>query len=98
MANMAARSKALDEQAAAEDALDVEEMQQAAFNEEDDDDDLDMDEDEEETDGEPFRLPTREENEAESKAGGPDVHVVQRRMRECVRVLGRFKKLAEKSR
>ncbi|KAJ3889923.1 NOL1/NOP2/sun family RNA met [Lentinula edodes] len=98
MANMAARSKALDEQAAAEDALDVEEMQQAAFNEEDDDDDLDMDEDEEETDGEPFRLPTREENEAESKAGGPDVHVVQSRMRECVRVLGRFKKLAEKSR
>ncbi|KAJ3822932.1 NOL1/NOP2/sun family RNA met [Lentinula raphanica] len=97
MANMAARSKALDEAAAAEAALDVEEMQQAAFNEEEDDD-LDMDEDEEEIDGEPFRLPTQEEKEAEAKAGGPDVHVVQRRMRDCVRVLGKFKKLAEKGR
>ncbi|KIK59768.1 hypothetical protein GYMLUDRAFT_169299 [Collybiopsis luxurians FD-317 M1] len=57
-----------------------------------------MDEDEEETDGEPFRLPTAEEKEAESNAGGPDVHVVQRRMRQCVRVLGRFAKLAEKGR
>ncbi|KAJ3798718.1 NOL1/NOP2/sun family RNA met [Lentinula aff. detonsa] len=97
MANMAARSKALDEKAAAEAALDAEEMQQAAFNEEEDDD-FDMDEDEEETDGEPFRLPTAEEKDAESKAGGPDVHVVQRRMRECVRVLGKFRKLAEKGR
>ncbi|KAJ3742200.1 NOL1/NOP2/sun family RNA met [Lentinula detonsa] len=97
MANMAARSKVLDEKAAAEAALDAEEMQQAAFNEEEDDD-FDMDEDEEETDGEPFRLPTAEEKDTESKAGGPDVHVVQRRMRECVRVLGKFRRLAEKGR
>ncbi|KAJ4488108.1 NOL1/NOP2/sun family RNA met [Lentinula aciculospora] len=97
MANMAARSKALDKKAAAEAALDVEEMQQAALAEEEDDD-LDMDEDEEETDGQPFRLPTAEEKDAENNAGGPDVHIVQRRMRECVRVLGKFKRLAEKGR
>ncbi|KAF5391478.1 hypothetical protein D9757_002010 [Collybiopsis confluens] len=98
MANMAARSKALDEKATAEAELDMEEMQQAALNEVDDDDDFDVDDNEEETDREPFRLPTATEKEAENNAGGPDVHVVQRRMRECVRVLGRFKKLAENGR
>ncbi|KAE9399301.1 NOL1/NOP2/sun family putative RNA met [Gymnopus androsaceus JB14] len=98
MANMAARSKALDEKAAAEAALDMEEMQQAAIvDDEVDEADFDMDEDDDETE-EPFRLPTAEEKEAESNAGGPDVHAVQRRMRECVRVLERFKKLAEKGR
>ncbi|KAF9069909.1 NOL1/NOP2/sun family-domain-containing protein [Rhodocollybia butyracea] len=96
MANIAARSKALDEKAQAEAALDVEEMQQAAYNEEDDEEDFDMDIEDEEADGEPFCLPTAEEKEAESSAGGPDVHVVQRRMRECVRVLGKFKKTSGK--
>ncbi|KAK0197210.1 NOL1/NOP2/sun family RNA met [Armillaria mellea] len=97
MANMEARSRALDAKAAAEAELDAEELQQAAFDE--GDDDFDMDDDVDEVDEEDkFRLPTAAEREEEKKSGGPDVHLVQRRMRECVRVLGRFKKLAEPGR
>ncbi|KII89210.1 hypothetical protein PLICRDRAFT_110140 [Plicaturopsis crispa FD-325 SS-3] len=48
--------------------------------------------------GDIFVLPTTEEREAEKKAGGPDVNVVQRRMRECVRILGNFRRLAAKGR
>lgn len=92
MANMEARSRALDARAAREAELDMEEMQQAAQVDGEDDLDVDMDGDEE-GDGEEFHLPTAEEREEEKKAGGPDVHLVQRRMRECVRVLGNFKKL-----
>ncbi|KAK7055005.1 rRNA (cytosine-C5-)-methyltransferase nop2 [Paramarasmius palmivorus] len=101
MANMEAKSKALEAKSAAEAALDIAEMQAAAM---EDADEFDMDEDEDEEDedgaddGEKFHLPTAEEREAEKNAGGPDVHVVQRRMRECTRVLQRFKKLAEKGR
>ncbi|KAL0947017.1 hypothetical protein HGRIS_013161 [Hohenbuehelia grisea] len=101
MANMEARSRALDAAAAAEAELDAEELQRAAeAGEDDDDDDLDMDVDgdADEVDAEPFHLPTAEEREAEEKAGVPDVLVVQRRMRECVKVLGKFKKRAEKGR
>ncbi|KAJ6630691.1 NOL1/NOP2/sun family-domain-containing protein [Mycena sp. CBHHK59/15] len=99
MANMEARSRALDAQAAADAELDVEEFQDAAASDgEDEDVEMDGVEDADgEMDGEPFRLPTAEEREAE-QAGVADVHVVQRRMRECVRVLGKFKRLAEKGR
>ena len=97
MANMEARSKALDAQAAREAQLDMEELQRAAQAGDDDDladDDEDEDEemDDEGREAEAFHLPTAEEREEEKKAGGPDVHTVQRRMRECVRVLGNFKK------
>jgi ribosomal RNA methyltransferase Nop2 len=104
MANMEARSRKLDEQAQADAALDAEEMQDAALgNDEDDDDNTDMDGDEDEevndndnVETEPFRLLTLQEREEEKKRGGPDVHLVQRRMRECVRVLSKFRKLAGK--
>ncbi|KAL1745640.1 NOL1/NOP2/sun family RNA met [Schizophyllum fasciatum] len=103
MANMEARSRALDARAAAEADLDAEELRNAGMLVDGDDEDVDMegdedDEDEDEEGQEKFSLPTAEEREEEKKQGGPDVHVVQRRMRECVRVLGRFNKLAEKGR
>ncbi|TFK54980.1 NOL1/NOP2/sun family putative RNA met [Heliocybe sulcata] len=95
MANMEARSRALDARAAREAELDMEEMQQAAEGEgEEDDLDVDMEGDEE-VGGEEFVLPTAEEREEEKKVGGPDVHLVQRRMRQCVRVLGNFKRLGK---
>ncbi|KAM5533269.1 hypothetical protein V8D89_013046 [Ganoderma adspersum] len=102
MKNIEARSRALDAKAAREAELDIEEMQQAALaGEESGDDfaDADMDEEGEGEEGsEEFVLPTAEEREGEKKKGGPDVHTVQRRMRECVRVLGSFKRLAAKGR
>jgi len=103
MANMEARSRALDAKAAAEAELDMEELQDAALDGEDDElgDGVDMDgaEDEHgEMNGELFELPTAPEREAEKTAGGPDVHLVQRRMRECVKVLGDFSKLGSKGR
>ena len=105
MKNMEARSRALDARAAREAELDAEEMRLAelAGEQSDDDladaDDVDMDEEGEGgEDSEDFVLPTAEEREEEKKRGGPDVHTVQRRMRECVRVLGNFKKLAAKGR
>jgi ribosomal RNA methyltransferase Nop2 len=99
MANMEARSRALDAKAALEADLDAEEMQFAAVGDQDDDDEEDVDmQGEIDDDGEVFQLPTAEEREEEKKAGGPEVHVVQRRMRECVRVLGNFKNMAAKGR
>ncbi|KAI1794497.1 NOL1/NOP2/sun family RNA met [Ganoderma leucocontextum] len=102
MKNIEARSRALDAKAARDAELDMEEMQQAALaGEESGDDfaDADMDEEGEGEEGsEEFVLPTAEEREEEKKRGGPDVHTVQRRMRECVRVLGNFKRLAAKGR
>lgn len=96
MANMEARSRALDAQAVLEADLDAEEMQfQAEEDEEDDDVDMEGEIDE---DGDAFQLPTSEERAEEKKNGGPDVHVVQRRMRECVRIMGNFKRLAAKGR
>ncbi|TBU35832.1 NOL1/NOP2/sun family RNA met [Dichomitus squalens] len=102
MKNIEARSRALDARAAREAELDLEELQRAELaGEEDGDDFADADMDEEGEggeDSEAFVLPTAEEREEEKKRGGPDVHTVQRRMRECVRVLGNFKKLAAKGR
>lgn len=95
MANMEARSRALDAQAGLEADLDAEEMQFAAQGEEEDDIDIEEGTDQ---DDEAFQLPNAEERAEEKKVGGPDVHVVQRRMRECVRILGNFKKLAAKER
>ncbi|KAJ8078664.1 rRNA (cytosine-C5-)-methyltransferase nop2 [Marasmius tenuissimus] len=99
MANMEAKSKALEARAAKETALDLAEVQAAA--EMEDDEDFDMDEDDDgdmEAEGEVFHLPTAEERETEKNAGGPDVHIVQRRMRECTRVLQKFTKRAEPGR
>jgi ribosomal RNA methyltransferase Nop2 len=100
MANMEARSKALDAHAAAEAELDAEELRGGAQeNEEDEDVDMDREADEEgNMDAEPFHLPTTAEREEEKARGGPDLQVVQRRMRECVRVLEKFSKRAEKGR
>lgn len=96
MANMEARSRALDAKADAEAELDVEEMMEAA-EDGDDEDAIDLDGEGGE-DGEIFRLPTAEQRDAEEKSGGPDVQGVQRRIQEITRVLGRFKKLGEKGR
>ncbi|KAJ7905391.1 NOL1/NOP2/sun family RNA met [Mycena olivaceomarginata] len=97
IANMAARSRALDEKAAADAELDIAEQQAAAASD-DEDEDIDMEEDVNgDIEGAPFRLPTAAERE-EEKITVPDVHTVQRRMRECVRILGKFKRLAEKGR
>ncbi|KAF9567543.1 NOL1/NOP2/sun family RNA met [Agrocybe pediades] len=100
MANMAARSRKLEAQAEEDAELDIKEAQAAAADEEDDD--IDMDDDDEDMEGdidaEPFHLPTAAEREEEKAAGGPDVHLVQRRMREVARVLAKFGKRAEKGR
>ncbi|THH19393.1 hypothetical protein EW146_g1758 [Bondarzewia mesenterica] len=102
LANMEARSRALDARAAREAELDVEELQRAAEMVEGDDefdgvDDMDDEEEDEAggVSGEGFVLPSVEEREEEKKTGGTEVHVLQRRMRECVKVLGRWKKLGE---
>jgi ribosomal RNA methyltransferase Nop2 len=97
MANMEARSRALDARATREAELDLEEMQRQAA---DDDDDVQMADVQAgmDEDGQPFDLPTAEEREQEEKAGSTDVLIVQKRMRECIRVLGNFKKLAAKGR
>ncbi|KAF8503508.1 NOL1/NOP2/sun family RNA met [Russula emetica] len=93
--NFAARSRALDARAAREAQLDAEELQNAAQVEADEFDGVeDMDDDEDEVDApgaEDFILPTTEERAEEKRSGGPDVHVVQKRMRECVRILKRWK-------
>ncbi|KAG0705915.1 NOL1/NOP2/sun family RNA met [Suillus ampliporus] len=91
--NIESRSRALDEKAAREAELDIEEMQNATF--EGSDEDIDVEGEGE--DAEAFHLPTAEER-AEEKNHVADVHVVQRRMRECVRILGNFRKLAAKGR
>lgn len=101
MANMEARSKALDARAAAEAELDAEELRGAQEDAEEDEEDVDMDREADEegnVDVEPFHLPTTAEREEEKARGGPDLQVVQRRMRECVRVLEKFSKRAEKGR
>ena len=97
--NMEARSRALDAKAQVEAEEDLQELQRFATQE--DEDDLIADEVADENgdiDVQPFHLPTVPEREAEKQSGGADVHVVQRRIRECVRVLGKFSKLAEENR
>ena len=95
IANMEARSRAMDAEAAREAELDAQELQDAVAAGEMDGDGLDeMDGDDEEGGpSEPVKILTPEEREAEKKAGGPDVFTVQRRIRHCVRVLENFKKL-----
>ena len=93
--NFAARSRALDARTAREAQLDAEELQMAAQVDADEFDGVeDMDDDEEEIDApgaEGSILPTAEERAEEKRSGGPEVHVVQKRMRECVRILKRWK-------
>jgi ribosomal RNA methyltransferase Nop2 len=100
--NIAERSRKLEALAAEEAALEEEELRESAFaaaGEDDEDVDMSGEEDENgDVDVGPFRLPTAEEREAEKAKGGPDVHAVQRRMRQCARVLSRFKKRAEQGR
>lgn len=102
MKNMEARSKALDTLADAEALMDLEDAQ-AVFDDDDDDDDLAddadaMEEDEDETGAEPFHLPTFEERAEEKATGGPDIQLVQTRIRRVVRILGNFKKRREEGR
>lgn len=102
LSNMEARSRALDVRAAKEAQLDAEELQLAEQIGAEDDDELDENDEDgaSEAGGEEdgaFVLPTAAEREEEKRLGGPDVHVVQRRMRECVRILGKWKKLGEKT-
>lgn len=93
--NFAARSRALDARTAREAQLDAEELQMAVQADADEFDGVeDMDDDEEEVDApgaEDAILPTAEERAEEKKSGGPEVHVVQKRMRDCVRILKRWK-------
>ncbi|KAF8517132.1 NOL1/NOP2/sun family-domain-containing protein [Gautieria morchelliformis] len=77
--NIESRSRALDKQAAVDAALDEEEMQKNAASM--DGEDIEI-----------FELPTAEQREEEKGRGGPDVQEVQRRMQECARVLGDFKR------
>lgn len=101
MANMAERSRKLEALAAEEAAVAEEELKASAFAAEEYDEDVDMTGEEDENgdvNAERFRLPTAEEREEEKTKGGPDVHTVQRRMRECVRVLSKFSKRAEPGR
>lgn len=86
--NMEARSRTLDARAKRDAELDL------GINQADDDV---MDEDDEEggsRDVVTFDLPTAEEREEEKKRGGGDLHEVQRRIQDCVRVLSDFKILA----
>ncbi|THH26948.1 hypothetical protein EUX98_g7250 [Antrodiella citrinella] len=74
MANMEARSRALDAKAIRDAALDIEEMQAAEREGAEGDDDFDGEEDEEgeaEEDEEGFSLPSAAEREEEMAAGGP---------------------------
>ena len=100
IANMEARSRAIDAEAAKEAELDIQELQGAAAAgemEDGDFDGMDDDEDDDEEGGpsEPVKILTPQEREAEKGAGGPDVFTVQRRLRHCVRVLENFKKLGK---
>ncbi|KAI0006077.1 NOL1/NOP2/sun family-domain-containing protein [Russula compacta] len=93
--NFAARSRTLDARAAREAQLDAEELQMAARAEADEFEGVEfMDDDEDEMDApeeEVIVLPTAEERAEEKRTGGPDVHIIQKRMRECVRLLKRWK-------
>ena len=99
--NFAARSRALDARAAHDAQLDKEDFQMATQVNTDEFEGIeDMDEDEEEVDEpgeEGIVLPTAEERAEEKRAGGPEVHIVQKRMRECVRILKKWKVFGAKT-
>ncbi|KAF8797936.1 NOL1/NOP2/sun family putative RNA met [Phlegmacium glaucopus] len=102
MANMAARSRKLDALAAAEAEMDEEALNAGVENDDDNDnDDMAIDGEEDangEINAEPFYLPTPAERDEETAKGGPDIQAVQRRMQNCVRVLAKFNRRAEKGR
>lgn len=92
--NFEARSHALDAKLARYAELDAEELQLAAQVEADDlegAEDMDADEDEVDAPDNGAVLPTPEERAEEKKVGGPEVHVVQKRMRQCIGILKRWK-------
>ena len=92
VSNMEARSRAMDQRADQEAALDAQELRAADAGEEFDDLAVEDEGDE------PFKLPTAEERAQEKSSGAPDIVVVQQRMRECVRRLNNFKRFAGKGR
>ncbi|KAH9005202.1 NOL1/NOP2/sun family RNA met [Lactarius hatsudake] len=92
--NFEARSHALDAKLARYAELDAEELQLAAQVEADDlegAEDMDADEDEVDAPDNGTVLPTPEERAEEKKVGGPEVHAVQKRMRQCIGILKRWK-------
>ena len=92
--NFEAMSRALDTRLARDAELDVEELQLAAQVEADDlegAEDMDVDEDEIDAPDSGTLLLTPEERAEEKRAGGPEVHVVQKRMRQCLGILKRWK-------
>ena len=93
IANIEARSRAMDAQASREAELDMQELQDAVAAGEVEGDDFDEMEGDEDGPSEPVKILTPGERETEKKAGGPDVITVQRRLRHCVKVLENFKKL-----
>lgn len=100
MANMEARSRALDTKIAADIEEDVMELKKVAGEVEDG---TSIADDAVASDGiedanQPLHLPTVGEKEEEEKNGGPSIQVVKRRMQDCVRVLRNFRQLAEKNR
>ncbi|KLO14529.1 NOL1/NOP2/sun family putative RNA met [Schizopora paradoxa] len=95
LANMEAKARALDEQAALDAEAEAEELRQAAEGA-GDEDDFEMDE-AGEGDGDGFVLPTAEEREAQKGVAG-DIHGAQRRIQQCARILGNFKKLGARDR
>ncbi|SRR6266404_5300048 len=98
--NFEAMSRALDAKLARDAELDAEELQLAAQVEADDlegAEDMDVDEDEMDAPGHGAVLPTPDERAEEKRTGGPEVHVVQKRMRQCVGILKRWKTLGAKT-
>ena len=92
--NFEAMSRALDARLARDAELDAEELQLAAQVEADDlegAEDMDVDEDEIDAPDSGTLLLTPEERAEEKRAGGPEVHVVQKRMRQCLGILKRWK-------
>jgi ribosomal RNA methyltransferase Nop2 len=92
--NFEAMSRALDARLARDAELDAEELQLAAQVEADDlegAEDMDADEDEVDAPDNGAVLLTPEERAEEKRAGGPEVHVVQKRMRQCLGILKRWK-------
>ena len=92
--NFEAMSRALDTRLARDAELDVEELQLAAQVEADDlegAEDMDADEDEIDAPDSGTLLLTSEERAEEKRAGGPEVHIVQKRMRQCLGILKRWK-------
>ncbi|KDQ18088.1 hypothetical protein BOTBODRAFT_29402 [Botryobasidium botryosum FD-172 SS1] len=87
LSNMEKKSRALEVKADRELEKDLADAQ-----------DQEMKEDEDGENIEVFVLPTAEERELEKKNGGIDLHDVNQRIQDCVRVLTNFKRFAAKGR